>query len=368
MRITDITVYSYMVNYNGGKFAMSHGRVSTGQPSIVIRIRTDSGIEGWAENAPLGSDYLPSSFTGELAALKELGPQVLGLDPRSPAVISVRMDRAMMSGMAAKSVIDIACWDILGKAAGLPTHVLLGGTLTEQPPAFTAIGAGEIQDAVKKAKSELEKGITAFQLKVGDDPLADAKRTKAIREALPDSAYCFADANATWSVGQALVFARALGSDSTVTLEQPCRSIADCGKVARLTGLPVLLDESIFTVADLVEAHEAGITGVNIKLSRVGGLTKARAIRDTAVGLEMSVNVDDTWGCALTTIQNVQLAATTRSDRLGAVDCYTEWTNPMIADVPRVQSNGRIATSSFPGNGYGEINLELLGEPLFQIK
>jgi L-alanine-DL-glutamate epimerase-like enolase superfamily enzyme len=89
MHITEIGVFSYKANYSHGVYTMSGGRTSTGEPSLVVLIRTDNGIEGWADNAPLGSDYLPNSFTGEIAALKELGPRVLGLDPRSPGAVSV---------------------------------------------------------------------------------------------------------------------------------------------------------------------------------------------------------------------------------------------------------------------------------------
>lgn len=367
VRITSVTVYTYTVLYNGGTYSMSGGRTSQGQRSLVMRIRTNTGIEGWAENAPLGSDYLPSFYAGELAALEELCPQILGLDPREPGAISAKLDKAMMSGTAAKSIIDIACWDVLGKAVGLPTHVLLGGRLTDQPAAFAVIGFGEIASQVEKAKIEYEKGTIFMQLKVGDDPLVDARRVKAIREALPESVAMFADANASWNLAQALTFARVLGHDITIPLEQPCRSITDCAQVGRLTGLPIILDECIFTMADLVTAHAAGIAGVNIKLSRVGGLTKARMLRDAAVALDMQVNVDDTWGCALTTGQNLQLAASTRSDRLGAVDCFAEWTNPLIAEVPRVQANGRLCPTSLPGNGFGAVDVEVLGEPLLHF-
>jgi L-alanine-DL-glutamate epimerase-like enolase superfamily enzyme len=367
MRITDLTVFSYKAKYNYGVYTMSGGRISDGEPSLVIRIRTDSDIEGWSENAPLGSDYLPSSFTGEIAALKELGPKIIGLDPRSPAAVCAVMDRVMMSGMGAKSVIDLTCWDILGKSVGLPTHILLGGRLTEESTAFSVVGFGEIPTAIQKAKAELDKGVIAMQLKVGDDPLVDAQRVRAIREVLPESVKVWADANASWNLDQAIVFARTLGQDITIPLEQPCRSLSDCAEVGRRTGLPVILDECVFTMADVVAAHAAGITGINIKLSRVGGLTKARILRDAAVGLEMMVNVDDTWGCALTTAQNLQLAASTRPDRLRAVDLFAEWTNPLISEIPRMQANGRITPTSLPGNGFGAVNVELLGEPLFHI-
>lgn len=370
MRITEITVFTYKAHYNYGTYSMSGGRVNDGEPSLVIRIRTDAGIEGWAENAPLGSDYLPSSFTGELAALKELAPQVLGMDPRSPAIISTKLDRAMLSGIAAKSIIDMACWDILGKSVGLPTHVLLGGCLTREPAAFCVVGLGEPEVGVKKALEEAKKGVVAMQLKAGDDPLTDARRIAAIRNALPEHITLFPDANSGWTLEQALTYCREMDKEcrSLVPLEQPCRTLADSAEVGRRTGVPIILDECIFTMADLAAAHAAGATGINLKISRVGGFTKARILRDAAVGLDMMVTIDDSWGCSLTTGQNLQMAASTRPDRLRAVDCYCEWTNPMIADAPRMQqSNGRVVVPETPGNGFGDVDEKLLGEPLFSV-
>lgn len=81
----------------------------------------------------------------------------------------------------------------------------------------------------------------------------------------------------------------------------------------------------------------------------------------------MMVNVDDTWGYALTTAQNILLAASTRRDRLRAVDLFAEWTNPLIAEIPRMGPNGRISPAAMPGNGFGAVNVEFLGEPLFHI-
>ncbi|KAI8711205.1 hypothetical protein NCS52_01496300 [Fusarium sp. LHS14.1] len=367
MRINEITVFSYEANYRHGTYSISHGRLAKGQKSIVVRIRTDDGVEGWAETAPLGSDYLPSSFTGELAAIKELGPQILGLDPLSPATVDGVMDRAMMGAMAAKAVIDMACWDIAGKALGLPTATLLGGFLSERPPAFSVIGIRDVDAAISQVQGELDKGAVAMQLKAGDNPLIDARRVKAIRDAVPENIQIWADANGGWTIDEALTFARAIGQAVTVGIEQPCRTLADCAEVGRRTGLPIILDESVVTVADLFAAHAGGIAGVNLKPSRVGGLTKARLIRDAAAAMDMVINCDDTWGSALTTVQNVLLATTTPSRSLRAVDLFAEWTEPLIADVPRMEADGRITPSTQPGNGYGTIRIELLGEPLFQI-
>lgn len=231
MKIKDINVFSYDAEYLYGTYSMSHGRLANGQKSIVIQIVTDNGVEGWAETAPLGSDYLPSSFRGELAALRELGPQLIGLDPQSPVSICEVMDQAMMGAMAAKAVIDMACWDILGKSLGLPTAVLYGGFLTERPRAFSVIGIHEPEVAVGQAQREIEKGAKCMQLKVGDDPLNDARRVIAIREALPDTVHIWADANGGWTLDQALTFSRAVGKIFNVSLEQPCRTLFDWPKL-----------------------------------------------------------------------------------------------------------------------------------------
>lgn len=347
---------------------MSRGRTCSGQPSLVVRIRTDNGYEGWAESAPLGSDYLPSSFTSELAALKELAPVILGLDPCSPAIINTTMDRAMMAGLPAKAILDMACWDIFGRKMKLPTATLLGGQLTKYMPAFSVIGVGDPQTGVQKARDELGKGLKAMQMKVGDDPFNDARRVKAICEAMPDSVDMWADANGGWNLEQALKFTRALGQDTAISIEQPCRLLSDSAAVGQRTGVPITLDESIVTMVDLVNAYNVGVTCVNIKISRVGGFTKARALRDAAVALDMMVTVDDTWGCALTTVQNIQLAASTPPERLRAVDLFAEWTSPAIVEIPRMQSDGLVACTNLPGNGFGLIDAEIFGEPLFCIE
>ncbi|KAI8287602.1 hypothetical protein K4K60_012360 [Colletotrichum sp. SAR11_57] len=368
MKITDITVYSYHAKYQFGTYTMSGGRAETGYPSIVVRMRVDTGVEGWSESAPLGSDYLPSTFTGELAALKELAPHVLGLDPRSPASVVEKMDSIMLSGNAAKAVIDFACWDIFGKSVGLPTYNLLGGKLCDSVPAFTVVGLGTPESGAKKAIAEYERGVCALQLKVGDDPVNDARRVTAIRKAVPPEVVCFADANCGWNLEQALIYSRSLGDGICVPLEQPCRTLADCVEIGKRSGLPIILDECVVTMADLAAAHAGGATGINLKPSRVGGFTKARAMRDAAVALGITVTVDDTWGCALLTAQNVVFAAGIPSGRLRAVDAYAEWTEPMIADCPRMGTNGRLVPTNLPGNGYGPIEMEMLGQPLFEIK
>ena len=106
------------------------------------------------------------------------------------------------------------------------------------------------------------------------------------------------------------------------------------------------------------------VTELDLKSSRVGGLTKARAIRDAAVGMDLVVTIDDTWGGAITTAQNIQLAATT--ERLRGVTLFTEWNEPLVAEGPRMDANGTVAVPTAPGNGFA-VDLICFDDPLFEI-
>ena len=118
MRIVGIDIFGYALRYRHGGYAMSGGRVVDELPSTVVRVRTDEGIDGWGETCPLGSTYLPASAAGARAALGEIAPALVGLDPSNLALVNDAMDAALRGHAYAKSAVDIACWDVLGRAAG----------------------------------------------------------------------------------------------------------------------------------------------------------------------------------------------------------------------------------------------------------
>ena len=157
MRIQSISAYTYDANYRYGRYSMSHGRVTVGHPALVVRVRTDTGLEGWGETSPHGGTYLPSFFAGELEAARLLAPPLIGLDPRSVSIVNATMDQTLISGQAAKSAIDWACWDVFGRSADLPIHALLGGALAESTPAFSVVGIGTPEEAGKDALAEYQK-------------------------------------------------------------------------------------------------------------------------------------------------------------------------------------------------------------------
>lgn len=366
MKITGITVYTYNASWVHGAYGMSHGRKQTGEPVLVARVATDEGIEGWAESGPHGRTYLPSSFEGELAALGVLGPAVTGLDPRNVELLNQTMDATMQGNTAAKAIIDMACWDIFGKSVGLPVCDLLGGKLQETFPLFVAVPVDTLDAMVAHLKRDYAAGIRFFQVKVGDKPADDVARVRAVLQAAGPDSTVWADANRGWSLNSALQAARALDG-LPVRLEQPCASIADCAELRKHTALPLILDENIVTIEDLMLArYTAGATGINLKPSRVGGLTKARAIRDVAQGLRMTFTIDDTWGGALTSAQNGHLAATCDPEYFTAATRFADWIEPLVGTVAPSGTPGHGAVSTEPGLGV-TVDVDLLGEPILNV-
>ena len=351
MKITGITVYEYDAAWVHGAYGMSHGRTTGSHRSLVVRVGTDEGLDGWAETCPNGRTYLPSYLEGERAALAVLAPVVTGLDPRNLNRLNAAMDDALMGSNAAKGAIDMACWDLLGKAVDLPVCELLGGRLQDAFPLFVAIPIDTLEAMATRAESDHAGGIRVFQVKVGDDPVSDVARVRAVLDAVGSDCTVIADANGGWNLQSALLAARALDG-LPVRLEQPCATMSDCAELRKHTALPMILDECVVTMDDLMRAkYHVGAGAINLKPSRVGGLTKAHALRDAAQGLRMTFTVDDTWGGALTTAQNAHLAASSNAERLTAATCFADWIEPLVSTVVRSPIPGRGTASTDSGLG-----------------
>src|SRR5580700_11197726 len=114
MRIARIDIFAHELSYAGGTFTMSRARTVATESSTLVRITSDDGSEGWGEACPLAGTYLPAFGGGVRAALALLAPALIGADPRNLADVRRRLDRTLLGQPAAKSPLDIACWDLLG--------------------------------------------------------------------------------------------------------------------------------------------------------------------------------------------------------------------------------------------------------------
>src|SRR2546421_2022514 len=127
MKITRIFAHRVELPLREGSYKWSGGKSVSVFDSTIVGVETDSGIVGWGEVCPLGPFYLPAYAEGVRAGLRELGPHLIGEDPRQLTRLNCKMDAAMKGHSYVKSGIDIACWDILGQSTGMSVCELLGG-------------------------------------------------------------------------------------------------------------------------------------------------------------------------------------------------------------------------------------------------
>ena len=296
--------------------------------------------------------------------MAELAPVLLGLDPRQPGLVGQVMDRHLNGHPYAKSAADMACWDILGQASGLPLAELLGGRFGESVPLYRSISQDAPERMAIVAREYLAEGYRRLQVKVGLDPQEDAARLEAVREAVGPDIPLFADANGGWTRMQARQFLRAT-RNLDYSLEQPCATYAECRALRADCDRPLVLDESIDGLAALLRAEADHVAdAVTIKIARVGGITKARLIRDVAVSLGLGVTVEDTGGSDIDTAAMIHMSLSTpEACRLHTVD-FNNWVTVSNASgIPATQA-GRIGIGQAPGLGV-TVREDVLGEPFF---
>lgn len=366
MKIAAIDIFGYELTYAHGEYVMSQGRAAQSQASTLVRIRTDEGLEGWGESSTLGGTYLPDFAEGTRAGIAMMAPHLLGLDPTNLSVLHVVMNSLLLGQNSAKSAIDIACWDILGKVANLPVASLLGGVTQKDFPLYEAVPLSAPAAMADFVRARGAAGINRFQVKVGNDPYEDAQRTRAVVAACPDDAVIVADSNGGWNVQAGIIAVREMAG-LNIYVEQPCRDTADCALVQQMSSLPLVMDESVTNSAELYRAkYEAGAGSVNIKLARVGGITPAVRMRDQAQDLGMTICIEDVWGGDVTSAAVAHVAASTRADALMHASFFNDWTKEHVAGyVPR-SSHGRGQIPQGAGLGI-TVDASMLDRPLFGI-
>jgi L-alanine-DL-glutamate epimerase-like enolase superfamily enzyme len=366
VKITRIRAYRVELPLHEGSYRWSGGKSVSVFDSTIVGIDTDEGVTGWGEVCPLGPFYLPAFGAGARTGIAELAPHLVGLDPRELGVINRRMDAALKGHPYVKSALDMACWDILGLAAGLPVCVLLGGRFGDAVDLYRAISQEPAPKMAARVAQYRAEGYRKFQLKVGGDPEEDIDRIRAVRAKLKRGDVLVADANTGWLMHDAARVVRAV-RDVDVYVEQPCLSLEECLAVRRATDHPFVLDETIDSVDVLLRAHALGAMDVvNLKISKVGGLTKARQIRDLCVQLGVAMTIEDSWGGDVTTAAIAHLAHSTPEPfRFSATD-FNSYVTVSAAEGAPKRKNGRMAASREPGLGVRP-RMKVLGKPLVEI-
>jgi len=217
----------------------------------VLCLETETGLKGWGEVCPI-PHYLPAFADGVPSAIREMAPNILGITPTGIDAPMRKLDKVLPGHLAAKSIVDMALWDLYGKATDLPLYQLLGGRTRRDMPLYHSITCIEPTEMARIATEAYATGIRQFQVKLGADAdwQADAERIAKVREAVGDGPLVYGD----WNCGASKLHATRTGravAHLDVMLEQPCKTLEDCADVRKATGLPMKIDEGVFDLASL---------------------------------------------------------------------------------------------------------------------
>ena len=365
MKISKISVFQVDLPLHEGSYNWSDGKSVQVFDSTVVRIETDEGITGHGEVCPLGPVYLPAYAEGARTGIQVLAPALIGQDPTQLSKLNRHMDATLKGHPYVKSALDMACWDILGQATGQPVCKLLGGRYGDDFLLYRAISQEAPEAMAGKVAGYRAEGYRKFQLKVGGDPETDIERIHAVSAELQRGDVLIADANTGWLMHQAARVVRAV-KDVDVYIEQPCETFEECYSIRKMTDHPFVLDESIDGLPILLRANSLqAMDVVNIKISKFGGLTKARQARDLCVSLGIAMTIEDSWGGDIITAAISHLAHSTPTELLFSSTDFNSYVTVSIADDAPQRNNGRLASSTQPGLGINPI-IKSLGQVMFE--
>ncbi len=366
MKIRRIACYQVDLPLREGSYKWSGGKSVSVFDSTIVQVETDSGIVGHGEVCPLGPFYLPAYAAGVRAGVKELAPHLIGWDPIQLACLNQRMDAALKGHPYVKSGIDIACWDILGQVAGQPVCTLLGGRYGDDFVLYRAISQEDPDAMAAKVAGYREEGYRRFQLKVGGDPDTDIERIRAVSKLLEPGDKLIADANTGWLMHEAARVVRGV-DDVDVYIEQPCLSYDECLSIRRRTNHPFVLDEVVDGIEMLMRGHaDQAMDVVNIKISKFGGLTRARLARDLCVSLGIAMTIEDSWGGDIITAAIAHLAHSTPPEFLFTATDFNSYVTVSTAEGAPQRNRGRMAASSAAGLGVAP-RWDVLGKPVVDV-
>lgn len=366
MHIEGIKAYRVLQPFTGGTYRMSKGRAADGFDSLIVEINTNSGLTGWGEMSPLGNFYAPAFASGARAGVAEIAPSLIGLDPCALGHIGRHMDTVFKGHPYIKSALDMACWDIAARAANVPLVTMLGGQEGTAVDLYAVVTHGPVDAMVKRALGIVADDYGRLQIKVGGNVRDDIERVTAVAGAVPKGTVIFCDANAGWSPFQARQFVDAT-RDVDYVFEQPCPTIAECLSIRRVLDKPMVLDESVTSLESLLEIHHANAAdGLTLKISRVGGISKTRQLRDLAVDLGFMVTVEDTGGAEIDTAAMAHLSLSTPDEHRLHTVAFHQWVTVKTASNAPPVTGSRMGIPDGPGLGI-DVDRKALGEPFLVL-
>ncbi len=281
-------------------------------PYVLLRIHTDTDFQGLGE-ATVAPRWSGETSRGCVAAITELiAPALVGQDPLNVNLLMRRINRLITGNPFTKSAVEMALWDLAGKAAGLPLYQLLGGKVRESVPMKMVVGAFPVKDALKLAERFLTWGVQCLKVKVGLDPIEDVERVQAVRELAGPDISIGIDANCGWSLPVARKMLAILAEYDMLFAEQPIGRdcVVDLASLRSFTTIPLMADESVFTVTDAWHIGAARAADIlSIYPGKHGGISPTIEIANVAKASGMVCHMGSNLELGIATAAMLHVAA-----------------------------------------------------------
>lgn len=369
MKITSLDVFKLDLPYAGGTYRLSHGRDYDSFDATFVRLRTDTGLEGWGESTPFGATYIAAHARGVRAGIEEMATGVLGRDPRLTDRVWDAMDQHLAGHNHAKAAVDLAVWDLAGKALGLPVHALLGGSTGQRMPVISSIHAGSPEDMRARVADHRARGYRGHSIKIGASdaeggPALDAERIRAALDGRQTGEFFLVDANGGLSPEQALRLLNLLPAGLDFVLEAPCASWRETLSLRQRCSVPIMLDELVLEDSDLVHMISTDAAdGLGLKITKAGGLTPSRRQRDICRAAGLVMSVQDTVGSTLSFAALAHLGSTVPPHLLRCILDVRDMVMLPVGAIDAPIRDGGILLGDAPGLGV-EIDASLFPTPV----
>lgn len=369
MRISRIEIYQADLPVMGGMYRLSGGREYTTFDATFAHVLTDTGPDGWGESTPFGATYIAAHAGGTRAALDLLAPAILGMDPRLHDRLWDRMHGTLLGHRDARTALDVACWDIAAKAAGLPLCDMLGGRIAGPVPVISSIG-GDTPEAMRaRVAAHRQAGYAGHSVKIGatepeGGPALDAERIRACLADRRPGEWYLADANNGLTPEHALRMLSLLPDGLDFVLEAPCASWRETQSLRARCTVPLLLDELLRSEADLIQAiAQDTCDGVGLKVSKQGGVTPMLRQRCIAGAAGMVMSVQETTGSQIAFAAILHIAQSTPRRLLRCALDPRMMIEAETATFDAPVQNGGARAPSLPGLGITP-DMAVLGPPV----
>lgn len=354
MTIAKITVWQRTLPLKHA-YSLSGGRLRfESLDSTFVRIDCADGSYGFGEGCPWGHTYLPAFGEGIRAGISLLADALLGQPAADIDRVNRLMDRQLPGHPYVKSALDMALWDIAAKRARVPLCTLLGGADGDWIEPNSSISTGTPGEMVALVEQARRSGYTTHSIKIGgDDVAADIARIDAIESSRLDNEKITYDVNRAWTPAVAIEVMNSVAARSW--FEQPCETLDQCTQVQRNTSQPIMLDECLHDFNDHLNAWRQGAgQGVKVKPNRLGGLTRARQVRDFGVSVGWQMHIEDVGGTVLADTAAIHLALSTPPEnRLASWLCHPHLVDDFAAGEGARNRSGRISLDGSTSNGIG---------------